>query len=56
MSSSRAKELIPIHRSLFQHTISSSDGMRAEVDTSCEHSAATMCDASEAALMAGIDW
>jgi len=41
---------------MFERTVSSSNGMRQEVDTSCKHSAATMCEASEAALMAGIDW
>ena len=41
---------------LLQRTISYSSGMRQELDTSCEHSAAAMCEASEAALMAGNDW
>jgi hypothetical protein len=30
--------------------------MSQELDTSCEHSAAAMCETSEAALMASNDW
>ena len=42
-------------RGLFQQTISYSSGMRQEIDTSCRHIAAAMCEASEAVLMAGND-
>ena len=40
---------------LFQRTISYSSGVRQEIDTSYKHSVAAMCEASEAALMAGND-
>jgi hypothetical protein len=41
---------------LFQRTISYSSVVRQEIDTSYKHSAAAMCETSEAALMAGNDW
>jgi hypothetical protein len=40
---------------LFQRTISYNSGVRQEIDTSYKHSAAAMCEASEATLMAGND-
>jgi hypothetical protein len=40
---------------LFQRTISYSSGTRQEIDTWCRHSAAAMCESSEAALMADND-
>jgi hypothetical protein len=40
---------------LFQRTISRSVGAMQELDTLCKHSAAAMCEASEAAIMAGND-
>jgi hypothetical protein len=47
--------LTPNSQGLFQRTISCSRGVKQELYTLCKHSAAAMCDASEAALMAGND-